>query len=65
MSTKDTKTAYHALLFAVEDGTLSRERLEESARRILTVKEAYAVEDTPVETPDVGKLNEAIRAVLP
>lgn len=61
----NTKTAYHALLFAVEDGTLSRERLEESARRILTVKEAYAVEDTPVETPDVGKLNEAIRAVLP
>ena len=61
----NAKAAYHALLFAVEDGTLSRERLEESARRILTVKEAYAVEDTPVDAPDVGRLNEAIRAVLP
>lgn len=59
------KAAYHALLFAVEDGTLTRERLEESVRRILTVKEAYAVDDSQVEIPDVEKLNEEIRRVSP
>lgn len=61
----NVKTAYQGLLFAVEDGTLSRERLEESVRRILALKEAYGVDDAPVETPDIEALNKAIRAVLP
>lgn len=61
----NAKAAYHALLFAVEDGTLTRQRLEESVRRILELKEAYAVDDSPVGTPDVEQLNESIRAILP
>lgn len=61
---ENAKSAYHALLFAVEDGTLSRERLEESVRRILTVKEAYAVGDSPVEVPDVEELNRIIRNAI-
>ena len=61
----NAKAAYHAILFAAEDGTLSRERLEESVRRILTLKEAYGVDDAPVENPDIQKLNENIRAIIP
>lgn len=61
----NAKAAYHALLFAVEDGTLTRERLEESAYRILSLKAAYAVEDTMTERPDLKKLNESIQAILP
>lgn len=61
----NAKAAYHALLFAVEDGTLTRERLEESVYRILSLKEAYAVADAPVETPDLGELNKMIREILP
>lgn len=61
----NAKAAYHALLFAVEDGTLTRERLEESVYRILALKEEYGVEDTPVEMPDLGELNERIGDVLP
>lgn len=61
----NVKAAYNALLFAVEDGTLTRQRLEESVRRILTVKEAYGVDDSPVEEPDIEALNGAIRAAFP
>ena len=61
----NAKAAYHALLFAVEDGTLTRQRLEESVRRVLTLKEAYAVDDSPVEPPDIEGLNETIRSILP
>lgn len=64
-SLDNVKAAYHGLLFAVEDGTLSRERLEESVRRVLALKEAYGVEDEPVGTPDVDGLNEMILAVRP
>lgn len=61
----NAKAAYHALLFAVEDGTLTRERLEESVYRILTLKDAYAVTDAPVEMPDLEKLNKTIRESIP
>ena len=61
----NAKAAYNALLFAVEDGTLTRQRLEESVRRILTLKEAYDLTDSQVELPDVETLNETIRACLP
>ncbi len=60
----NVKAAYNALLFAVEDGTLTRQRLEESARRILTLKETYAVDDSPVDPPDIEALNKIIRAGL-
>lgn len=60
----NAKAAYNALLFAVEDGTLTRQRLEESVRRILTLKETYGVDDSPVEEPDIEALNEKIRAIL-
>ena len=44
---------------------LARERLEESACRILSLKAAYGVDDAPVEAPDVEGLSGKIRAVLP
>ena len=49
----------------MEAGDLTRSRLEESVGRILALKEAYGVDDSPVGIPDVEKLNEAIRAVIP
>ena len=61
----NAKAAYHALLFAVEDGTLSRERVEESVRRILALKEGWGVDDSPVDVPDVGELNGVIGAGTP
>lgn len=61
---EEAKAAYHGLLFALEDGTLSRERLEQSACRLLALKEAYGVEDAPVEAPDVEALNQIIQESL-
>lgn len=61
----NARTAHAALLRAAEEGTVSRSRLEESVRRILELKEAYGVDDSPVELPDVEALNEKIRAILP
>lgn len=61
----NARTAHAALLKAAAEGTVSRSRLEESVRRILELKEAYGVDDSPVETPNVEQLNESIRAILP
>ena len=61
----NARAAHAALLEAVEAGDLTRSRLEESVGRILALKEAYGVDDSPVGIPDVEKLNEAIRAVIP
>ena len=60
----NAKAAFHALLFAIEDGTLSRERVEESVRRILTVKKTYGVDDSLVEKPDIEELNKKIQDIL-
>ncbi len=61
----NAKAAHAALLEAVEAGALTRSRLEESVRRILELKEAYNLDDSPVESPDVEALNEKIRAIFP
>lgn len=61
----NARAAHAALLEAVEAGDLTRSRLEESVGRILALKEAYGVDDSPVGIPDVEKLNEVIRAVIP
>jgi beta-N-acetylhexosaminidase len=62
---ENVRTAYNALLQALRSGELSRERLEESAYRILSLKAAYGLSDAPVDTPDLGALNAAIAAILP
>ena len=37
--------AYHGILEAVQNGTLTEERIDESVRRILKVKEKLTAED--------------------
>lgn len=52
-----------ALLEAVESGRISQERLDESVRRILTVKEEYGVTDAAA-AGDVEGLNSLLDAFL-
>lgn len=50
-------SALDALTAAVENGTISSERLDESVRRILTLKLKYALTDKPAATADLDTLN--------
>ena len=52
-----------ALLAAAESGRLSQARLDQSVRRILTLKQDYGVTSGPVEAPDLEALNAQIGAL--
>lgn len=62
---ENLQAAYDALLEAVNSGRVSQARLDESVRRILTVKQDYEISGESVATPDVAGLNERIAAILP
>lgn len=49
---------------AVEDGTLSEERLNNAVQNILKMKTEYNVNDQPVSLPDIDKLNEETKKFL-
>ena len=55
--------ARDALLEAADSGRLSPERLDESVRRILSLKAEYGLTNDPVDTPDVDALNARIGAL--
>ena len=55
--------ARDALLEAVDSGRLSPERLDESVKRILSLKVEYGLTNDPVDTPDVDALNASIGAL--
>ena len=57
-------TARDALLSAVESGRISRERLDESVRRVLSLKLEYGVTNDPVPIPDAGALNQTVADLL-
>ena len=57
-------TARDALLSAVESGRISQERLDESVRRILSLKLEYGVTNDPVPIPDAGALNQTVADLL-
>lgn len=57
-------TTRDALLSAVESGRISRERLDESVRRILSLKLEYGVTNDPVPIPDAGALNQTVADLL-
>lgn len=57
--------AHDALLSAVESGEISQTRLDESVYRILSMKTAFGISDTPVAVPDTAALNREIAAILP
>ena len=54
--------AYTALLEAVDSGRLSQDRLDQSVRRILALKQDYGVTSDPVEAPDLEALNALVDA---
>ncbi|TVY00611.1 beta-N-acetylhexosaminidase [Cohnella terricola] len=56
------KKVYDSLLQAIQSGRLDEARIDESVRRILTLKFKYQLSDSPVPVPSVADLpNEAIR----
>lgn len=52
------------LMKAVEDGRISEERIDESVYRVLKLKEKYKLNDNPIDSIDIKKINDEIRAVL-
>ena len=62
--TDNLTTARDALLQAVEDGRITRERLDESVYRILAMKDRFGLDDAPVdENVDVDAINDRIAAL--
>ena len=55
--------ARDALLEAADSGRLSPERLDESVKRILSLKVEYGLTNEPVDAPDVDALNARIGAL--
>ncbi len=62
--TENLAAAHDALLAAVESGRISPQRLDESVRRILRVKETYGLHDGAVSLPDTEQLNEEVKSLL-
>lgn len=61
----DNLAAAHAgILSAVESGRLPEERLDESVRRVLTLKTEQGFTNDPVPPPDTAALNARIAAFL-
>ena len=56
-------TAIKALKTAVKNGDISEERIDESVKRIIRMKQAYHLEDTQTGAVDLTELNERIEAV--
>ena len=54
----------NALVKAIEAGDITEERLNESVKRILTLKEKYDVSDDVNEQVDVDKINEMYRKLI-
>lgn len=54
---------YTALLDAVDAGRITEDRLDQSVRRILTLKQDYGLTSDPVDLPDLDALNARVAAV--
>ena len=54
---------YAALLDAVDTGRISVDRLDQSVRRILTLKQSYGLTNDPVDLPDLDALNAQVDVV--
>lgn len=53
------RSVYDKLLKSAKDGTLSEERIDESVRRILSLKLKYAISDEPTPIPTAADLPNA------
>ena len=56
--------AINALKTAVQNGTISRQRIDDSVYRILRLKRKYNLTDAPVSSVNVNRINSEIDAVL-
>jgi beta-N-acetylhexosaminidase len=56
--------AIQAIKQAVESGTITADRIDDSVYRIIQLKEKYNISDQPIKEPDVTQLNEQIRTVI-
>jgi len=54
----------NALVKAIEAGDITEQRLNESVKRILTLKEKYDVSDDVKEQVDVDKINDMYRKLI-
>ena len=54
---------YAALLDAVDTGRITADRLDQSVRRILTLKQNYGLTSDPVNLPDLDALNAQVAFV--
>ena len=57
-------TVIGALKKAVENGIITKERIDESVYRILKLKQKYGLKDKAINSIDVDKINEKINGVL-
>lgn len=57
-------TVISALKKAVENGIITKERIDESVYRILKLKQKYGLKDKAINSIDVDKINEKINGVL-
>ena len=55
---KEQLNTFNALIKAIETGEIAEQRLNESVKRILTLKEKYSVSDEVHKKVDVDKINE-------
>ncbi|SDL84051.1 beta-N-acetylhexosaminidase [Sediminibacillus halophilus] len=53
-----------ALRTAVENGEISEERINESVKRIIRLKQQYGLKDDPVNKVDITSLNQSIDTLL-
>ena len=61
---ENVEKVFRSIKFAVENGELSQERINQSVARILKLKEKYAVDDEGIESVDIARLNNEIINVL-
>ena len=54
---------YAALLDAVDTGRITEDRLDQSVRRILSLKGDFGLTSDPVDLPDLDALNDQVAAV--
>jgi beta-N-acetylhexosaminidase len=56
-------TSYNSLVEAVQNGTISEERINKSVTRILNLKKKYNINNKQVNKVDIGQLNNKINQV--
>ncbi|ETI68758.1 beta-N-acetylhexosaminidase [Neobacillus vireti] len=49
---------------AVQNGEISKQRLDESVERIIQLKRNYSINDTKVGTPNINEINNSIKSLL-